>query len=83
MDNLLILRKNAGLTQRQLADKLGVCSNTISQYELGKRKPDVVKLSKLAMLLNCTVDDLLASIKKDVVSSAKNNTTSSPNNKVT
>lgn len=83
MENLLILRKNAGLTQRQLADKLGVCSNTISQYELGKRKPDVVKLSKLAMLLNCTVDDLLASVKKDVVTSAKNNTTSSPNNKVT
>ncbi len=64
MNNLLNLRKNAGLTQKELADKLGVGSNTISQYELGKRKPDILKLSRLAIILDCSVDDLLADIKK-------------------
>ena len=57
--NLLELRKQNNLTQKELAEKLNVGSNTISQYELGKRLPNAIMLKKIANVLNCTVDDLL------------------------
>ena len=47
------------LTQEELASRIGVKSNTISQYELGKRNPNVQMLKKIAEVLNCTVDDLI------------------------
>lgn len=59
MLKLSILRKNAHFTQTKLAHELGVCPNTISQYESGKRKPNIDMLKKIAQVLNCTVDDLI------------------------
>ena len=44
-----ILRKTRGLTQEQLAEKLGCKRATISNYEIGRRSPQNVKeLEKLA-----------------------------------
>ena len=55
-------RKLAQLTQKRLGEMIGVNANTINQYETGARKPDIVKLKKLAVALNCTADDLLKPI---------------------
>lgn len=41
-------RKNAGLTQRELAEKSGTATGTIQQYELGKRKPRFEQISAIA-----------------------------------
>lgn len=38
-----ILRKTRGLTQQQLADKLGCKRATISNYEIGRRSPRNIK----------------------------------------
>ena len=40
-------RKSAGLTQAQLAEKSGVASISIHQYESGKRQPRIEQLKKI------------------------------------
>lgn len=52
-------RTDHGMTQKQIADSLGVEPNTISQWESGAREPRVPQLVKLAELFDCTVDELL------------------------
>lgn len=56
-------RKSRNMTQRDLAKALGVVPSTITQYETGTRKPDIVTLKKLATVLHCTTDQLLEPIK--------------------
>ena len=52
-------RKEAGLTQKQLANLLGLKRSSISKWENGASKHRAETLKKLADLLNCTVDELL------------------------
>lgn len=63
MTALYKYRKAKGITQRELAEKLGVAQPTITQYETGARKPDIVTLKKLAKILGCTTDQLLEPIE--------------------
>lgn len=63
MTALYKYRKAKGLTQRELAKKLGTAQPTITQYETGARKPDIVTLKKLAAILGCTTDQLLEPIE--------------------
>ncbi len=53
------MREKLNIRQIDLAIRVGVGSNTISQYEHGKRTPNVMMLKKLAHVLNCSVDELL------------------------
>lgn len=57
-------RENMGITQNDLAQKMGVKHNTISQWEAGVRSPKVKDLPKLAEILDCTTDELLGITKK-------------------
>lgn len=54
-------RRSAGLTQTELAKALYLSQNTISQYESGKRTPNVKKLLELSTLFGCSVDELTRS----------------------
>jgi len=54
-------RKNAGITQKNLGDKLGVSPVMISQYESNTRNPKLQTLQKIADALNVTLSDLLTS----------------------
>lgn len=53
------LRKAAQLTQTELADRLGISFQAVSNWERGLSMPDISKLAELASLLNVTVDALL------------------------
>lgn len=53
------LRKERGLTQTQLADKISSTQDTISLWELGKSYPDIINLVKLAKLFEVTTDFML------------------------
>lgn len=53
------LRKLAGFTQNELANKLGVVKSTISMYETGKRQPDFEKLEEISDFFNVNMDYLL------------------------
>lgn len=48
-----------GMTQRELAEKLAISQNAVSQYESGKRNPSVKRLSGIALALNCSVSDIV------------------------
>ena len=54
------LRKESGLTQMELARKLNVKQNTISNWENGKSKPDIIMTTKLAEVLGVTTDEVIA-----------------------
>lgn len=51
-------RQKAGLTQQQLADKLGVSQQYIGNYESGKRQPKIQTLQKIADALDVDVFSL-------------------------
>ena len=52
-------RKAAGLTQMQLAEKLGVTDRAVSKWETGKAMPDVSLMLTLCAELQISVNDLL------------------------
>lgn len=51
-------RKNLGITQEILADKLGITPQSISRWENGQSRPDVDMLPKLAAIFGITIDGL-------------------------
>lgn len=57
---LAALRKDAGMTQQEVADRLGVSNKTISKWESGGGFPDIAILPALAELYGVTADDILA-----------------------
>lgn len=57
--NIKKAREKAGLTQKELADKLGLAQSTIAMWETENSLPRTNKLPVLAKLLNCTTDELL------------------------
>ena len=57
---LAALRKDAGMTQQEAADRLGVSNKTISKWESGGGFPDIAILPALAELYGVTSDDILA-----------------------
>lgn len=52
-------RKLAGLTQEQVAEKMGVKRATYAQYEAGNRVPLTMTLAKIAHAIGCKMDDLI------------------------
>jgi transcriptional regulator with XRE-family HTH domain len=61
LERLRYIREQAGYSQQDLADKAGVSQHTISEIELGRRKPQGRTLRKLAQALGIEVADLLGS----------------------
>lgn len=53
------LRKKQGLTQAELAEKIGVSSKTISKWETAKGLPDISLLQPLAQALNISLIELM------------------------
>ena len=61
-------RKEAGISQAELAARVGVTSRTIQNYELGTRKPQNVEVvQKLADVLNTTTDYLLGNADRQIL----------------
>ena len=58
-DRMKRLRAERGLTQAQLAKRLGVSPSAVGMYEQGRREPDAQTLTRLADVLQCSTDELL------------------------
>lgn len=58
-DKIRQARKNCGLSQEQLADRLAVSRSAVAKWETDKGLPDVGNLKLLARLLGVSVDHLL------------------------
>ena len=59
MERLKILRKREGMTQAEVALKLGVDRSTYAKYESGQSEPNFEMLQKLASLYGASVDFLI------------------------
>ena len=59
MKQLGKLRKAVNLTQRQLAERLGVKRSALAMWEIGANTPPTKYLLALAEILNCSVEALL------------------------
>ena len=57
--NLKLLRKEKGLTQKQVADRIGLAISAVSSYESGSRYPSYDILIKLAHIFHVSTDYLL------------------------
>ena len=58
-ENLIFLRKHAGLSQEALAEKIGVSRQTVAKWESGESAPDILNCDRLAELYEISLDDLL------------------------
>ena len=59
-EKLQELRKQRGLTQEELAEKLYVSRTAISKWESGRGYPNIESLKAIAKFFSVTVDDLLS-----------------------
>ena len=59
------LRKKAGLTQEELAERLDVHLNTISRWENGVDTPKTLKIKRLAEIFNVSESELLNDSKSE------------------
>lgn len=57
-------RKEAGMTQQQLAEKLNISFQSVSKWETGNAYPNVEILCDLATVLNVTTDEILMGSEK-------------------
>lgn len=53
-----------GITQAELAARIGANQNTVSQYENGKRLPNVRIAHRLSEVLECSVKELLKEMEE-------------------
>lgn len=59
INRISTIRKQRGLTQLELAQRIGVTQSTVSEWESGAKFPRVTNLQAMAQALDCTADDLL------------------------
>ena len=71
------LRKENNMTQHVLAEKLNVTDRTISNWETGRRLPDISILKELSVIFSVTIDEIIygkkiekEAIQKKLVDSA-------------
>ena len=58
-DNFKLLRKQSGLTQKEVAQHLSIHQSNISDWETNIARPEYENLIKLAVLYNASLEDLL------------------------
>ena len=61
------LREKRGLTQGNLAEKIGISRASLSHYETNRREPDYDTLEKIADFFNVSVDYLLGRTERPEV----------------
>lgn len=52
-------RQAAGLTQVQLAERIGCLQKDVSRWEAGLHEPGALTLKKMAQALGCSMDNLV------------------------
>ena len=58
-EKIMILRKQKGWSQEELAEKLEVSRQAVSKWESGQASPDIEKILKISQLFEVSTDVLL------------------------
>ena len=64
-ETIASLRKKKGMTQNELAEKMNVTDKAVSKWERDLSCPDINTISKLADILDVSVEELLKAKKKE------------------
>ena len=62
-ENIKKMRKKSGITQTELANRVGTTFQSISQWECGKRNPKYSTVVKIAKAIGCKPDEILSPIR--------------------
>lgn len=73
-NKIMILRKKLGLSQEELAEKVGVARQTISKWELDETSPDLKQAKKLSQIFKISLDELVDNDIKDITFQKVSNT---------
>lgn len=76
-ERLIKLRKEKGMSQEDLAEKINVSRQTVSKWELGTTTPEMEKLVQLARLFEISVDALISEEKDNIESASSKESSSS------
>ena len=71
---IMDLRKKNGLSQEELAEKVGVARQTISKWELGETSPDLKQSKELSKIFNVSLDELTDNDIKNILVEKTSNT---------
>lgn len=71
-DNIQKLRKDLKLSQEQLAEKIDVTRQTISNWELGETSPNPEQLKLLSKALGVSIDELLGNDFTSIIETKMN-----------
>lgn len=58
-DKIRSIREIRGLTQAELAERLGVSSKTVSSWEVNRTEPKMGMIEKVCVTLNCRKTDII------------------------
>ena len=72
-DKLILLRKKKGLSQEELAEKLGVSRQSVSKWESNNTYPETDKIVQICNIFECSMDDLINDKVTDVESTYRKN----------
>lgn len=64
-DRLRIIRKERGLTQREVSQMLKISVNGYASWEQGRTEPDIKSIKKLCKIFNVTTDYLLCTAEDE------------------
>ncbi|MBR5309698.1 MAG: helix-turn-helix transcriptional regulator [Oscillospiraceae bacterium] len=65
-DNIKKVRTKSGMTQEELAEKINVTRQAISNWENGKTEPDIETLTKIAQIFDISIDELVDGIPQNI-----------------
>ena len=71
---IMNLRKKNGMSQEELAEKVGVARQTISKWELDETSPDLKQSKELSKVFNVSLDELADNNIKDILVEKTSNT---------
>ena len=66
-DNLIVLRNMYGMSQEEIAEKIGISRQAYAKWERGATVPDIEKCKRLADFYGVTVDSLLKTETEDKI----------------
>ena len=66
-EKLQLIRKNKGLTQEELAEKLSVSRQAVAKWESGQVYPEITNFIQISNLFNATIDYLVLELKDGFV----------------
>lgn len=73
-NKIMELRKKNGMSQEELAEKLGVARQTISKWELGETSPDLKQSKEISRIFDVSLDELVSNDIQHILIDKASNT---------